>query len=180
MGTRGAVGIRYNNEDKVGFNPFSSYPKGLGKEILIWLNQCNERYLQDFFKEINTDGDEDVWDWKLHCMRKSFKLDNRFLIDSLFCEWAYIINLDSGKLEIYHGFNHDPDALGRYASQNIPRNWSGISHMVVVGPNGEAEPVDWKPKTYYGVALAQEVPLSDINRYKVSDSEEDNKIFVVD
>jgi hypothetical protein len=163
MGTRGAVGIRYNNEDKVGFNPFSSYPKGLGQEILIWLNQCNERYLQDFFKEINTESNEDVWDWKLHCMRKSFKLDNRFLIDSLFCEWAYIINLDSGKLEIYHGFNHDPDAPGRYAKESIPREWP--KNMVIVDENGKATPFEYNPKPYYGVVLDQEIPLSDINKY---------------
>jgi len=28
-----------------------------------------------------------------------------FLTDSLFCEWAYIINLDINELEIYKGFN---------------------------------------------------------------------------
>ena len=37
-----------------------------------------------------------------------------FLRDSLSCEWAYIINLDSGKLEVYRGFNQDPKAPGRY------------------------------------------------------------------
>lgn len=38
-----------------------------------------------------------------------------FLYDSLFCEWAYIINLDAEKLETYRGFNQDPKAPGRYA-----------------------------------------------------------------
>ena len=31
-----------------------------------------------------------------------------FLIDSLFCEYAYIVNFDDNVLECYKGFNHDP------------------------------------------------------------------------
>lgn len=66
--------------------------------------------------------------------------DNReFLADSLFCEWAYILNLDSERLECYTGFNKDPSAKGRYASQSIERG-SG----------------------YYGVALLKEIALPDI------------------
>lgn len=34
---------------------------------------------------------------------------NDFVKDSLFCEWAYIINLDSNELEIYVGFQKEPD-----------------------------------------------------------------------
>lgn len=38
-----------------------------------------------------------------------------FLADSLFCEWAYIVNLDDQTLEVYKGFNKNPHAPGRYA-----------------------------------------------------------------
>ena len=38
-----------------------------------------------------------------------------FLGDSLFCEWAYIVNIDELMLEVYKGFNKDPNAEGRYA-----------------------------------------------------------------
>ena len=62
-----------------------------------------------------------------------------FLADSLFCEWAYVINLDNSQFEVYRGFNQDPMAPGRYASCSIPDS------------NG-----------YCGVALIREVPLDTI------------------
>ena len=38
-----------------------------------------------------------------------------FMLDSLFCEYAYIINLDENVLEFYVGFRHMPHDLGRYS-----------------------------------------------------------------
>jgi hypothetical protein len=62
-----------------------------------------------------------------------------FLADSLFCEWAYLINLDDGVLEVYKGFNKDPRAAGRYASLMAPDQRMG----------------------YYGVRLLRTIPLAD-------------------
>jgi hypothetical protein len=39
-----------------------------------------------------------------------------FMADSLFCEYAYIINLDTGMLEFYEGFQKQPHTKGRYAN----------------------------------------------------------------
>ena len=65
-----------------------------------------------------------------------FMIDShKFLGDSLFCEWAYIINLDICSLEIYRGFNKDQNACGRYASLNPDQ--------------GE----------YFGVVLHETIPL---------------------
>lgn len=60
-----------------------------------------------------------------------------FLADGLFCEYAYIVNLDEGVLECYEGFSKDPMAAGRYAALH---------------DHGE----------YYGVVLKATYPLSSL------------------
>jgi hypothetical protein len=62
-----------------------------------------------------------------------------FLSDSLFCEYAYIINFDEGLLEFYKGFNKDMSAPGRYAKVDKPDR-----------------------QGYVGVALAGTIPLQEL------------------
>lgn len=71
-----------------------------------------------------------------------FMIDGKdFLLDSLFCEYAYIINIDNQTLEFYSGFNKkDRQHNGRYANkQNVNNN-----------------------KDYYGVCLIAKYPLEEI------------------
>lgn len=44
-----------------------------------------------------------------------------FLKDTLFCEWAYIINLDSNMIEIYGGRSNS--MLESFPLNDIPKNW---------------------------------------------------------
>ena len=39
-----------------------------------------------------------------------------FLLDSLFCEYGYIINLDTNKLEIWKGFQKRPNITNKYGT----------------------------------------------------------------
>lgn len=66
---------------------------------------------------------------------------SEFIKDSLFCEYAYIVNLDTGMLEFWEGFQTDPQQGNRY---------------------GE-DPVDCEhyPQPYYPCRLALEIPLAD-------------------
>lgn len=64
-----------------------------------------------------------------------YMIDNhKFMQDSLFCEWAYIINLTENTLEVYRGFNKrknkqakryavdKPDDMGYYAVKMLTNN----------------------------------------------------------
>ena len=64
---------------------------------------------------------------------------NEFLQDSLFCEWAYIANLDEGLFEIYEGFQTAEHDQGRYAS--------------------DKEGPDSPPEEYFPVALIAKLPI---------------------
>lgn len=105
-------------------------------------------------------GDQSTSDW--YCLLRNaqgslapyltgalpFMADNHtFLLDSLFCEYAYIVNLDDMTLEFYKGFNQNSKAAGRYAPQNQPRR------------NGE-------PSEYFGVVLMEAMPLADLPKTK--------------
>lgn len=46
---------------------------------------------------------------------------HEFIKDSLFCEWAYIVNLDDMVLEVYTGFQKEKHGLGRYTTSE-PRD----------------------------------------------------------
>lgn len=55
-------------------------------------------------------GDLEPWGEDL-----DYIIDNHdFIKDSLFCEYAYIINLDTYELEFFKGWQKTPDYLGRY------------------------------------------------------------------
>jgi hypothetical protein len=75
--------------------------------------------------------------------RTPFMIDSHaFLTDSLFCEWAYIINCDEKTLEVYDGCNKNPAAPGRYA--NIKPDDNG----------------------YVGVKLLRSIPLAQLRHKK--------------
>jgi len=77
-----------------------------------------------------------------------YMIDNQgFMQDSLFCEWAYVYNLDTSKLEIYRGFQTTPQE-NRYKFQ------------------------DDKEREYYHVALIKEVSYADLPDFDMNELEE--------
>jgi hypothetical protein len=179
MSTRGILGFRISETDKVSYNHSDSYPDGLGIQVLGFIREVDDVELKEIAERIeliNEDipptaeqikickeaGTVDLnvstrseKDWycllrnaqgDLESYRKTaenpsplpFMVDSSgFMTDSLFCEWGYIINIDTGNLEIYKGFNEDPEAPGRYASLRG-------------GENSE----------YYGIKLILELPFN--------------------
>lgn len=74
-----------------------------------------------------------------------------FIYDSLWCEWAYMINLETQCLEIYRGFNTDPNEAGPYASKKAEDS-----------------------SKYYGCRLLYEIP---VERIKLIKSEKEIEIM---
>lgn len=183
MGTRGALGFRIGEQDKVVYNHFDSYPSGLGVNVLTDLQthfigqpfdavlaqlhkvaselrlivdgkpEPTEADIKRYQKFANTSVDSgELTDWyvllrnaqgglKAYLSGDLDIMDSAasFLLDSLFCEWAYIINMDIETFEIYKGFNKDPEAPGRYAAQRREKD-------------GE----------YFGIELIQSWPLENL------------------
>lgn len=64
--------------------------------------------LREIFPEFDRDTSADILPiiQRGNCFRISNQL--RFAADSLFCEWAYVIDFDKRTFEVYQGFNKEP------------------------------------------------------------------------
>ena len=78
---------------------------------------------------------------------KAYMIDNSdFIEDSLFCEYAYIINLDTHCLEFYEGFQHEAQVGNRYGEKPTT--------------------TDYAPDYYYPCRLVMKMPLAEIKNVK--------------
>ena len=80
--------------------------------------------LQGFADLGVSEQSEDDWYCLLHKLQGNltdtlvvgYMIDgNNFAMDSLFCEWGYLVNLDDNILEVYSGFQKSPHTKGRFA-----------------------------------------------------------------
>lgn len=60
------------------------------------------------YPQFSRDTGPDILDWILEEEAPAVNSQLSFGGESLFCEWAYVINLDECTLEIYRGFNKKP------------------------------------------------------------------------
>lgn len=141
MSTRGAIGFHSNGVDKVTYNHYDSYPTVLGKSIMSELNKAKMcvkamRVMFDKFSMVEEeDDDKNSGNMTLlPYLTESFSMwdCSGFLKNSLFCEWAYIVNLDDEVLEIYKGANKHKTALGRYASADSDDGYCGVALVAVI------------------------------------------------
>ena len=148
MGTRGAIVLVANGEQKAIYNHWDSYPSGLGVEMLNFTRKNKRRSkafpaevaalkpvpsteptADDFVKyaEFHDPGVDTGKSWysllrhtqgDIPATLKAglFEPSDSFLADSLFCEWAYVIDCDNKVFEVYEGFQSEPHTMGRFAS----------------------------------------------------------------
>lgn len=70
---------------------------------------CLLRRLQGNFEALKIAVEED---------KHIYMIDSHdFIKDSLFCEYGYIVNLDSESLEFWLGFQREPDETNRYGTE---------------------------------------------------------------
>lgn len=147
MGTRGCYGFRKNGIDKITYNHWDSYPDCLGRTMVEFCKNTSIQEMNEIFDRLILVNESDkptaeqyeeckqyVNTWSIggwySLLRdaqgepKAYKNGLRYMIDShdfikdsLFCEYAYIINLDTNKLELWKGFRREPDIHNRYGME---------------------------------------------------------------
>jgi hypothetical protein len=129
MGTRNSTIVIQDGLMKVAqYGQWDGYPAGAGFGILDFLKDVNMDAFREGVSNCTEFTDAEIEKGVLiadnpHLSRdvgygilelitdaNGLKLhsDTRFVADSLFCEWAYVIDLDKNKLEVYEGFNQKP------------------------------------------------------------------------
>ncbi len=133
MSTRGAYGFRYKETDKIQYNHCDSYPSGLGTDICKFISKHPVEKLKKFFNRIMLKKhDNELYD-KLRSIQGNLDslmkkktpvmIDNKdFLQDSLFCEWGYVINLDTEVLEVYKGWQNEATRNRYYLTPRERKN----------------------------------------------------------
>lgn len=142
MGTRHLICIYIDGECKLAqYGQWDGYPEGQGSDIVKFLQQKD--FSLDFFKErakaitlyseeeitktietnanwhndypwLSRDFGSDILDYVYNTNARVANNDPVFSADSLFCEWAYVIDLDAEMLEVYRGFQKEPHTKGRF------------------------------------------------------------------
>jgi len=108
-----------------------------------------------------------------------YMIDSReFLYDSLFCEWAYILNMDTNELEIYIGYQKEKDKVkGRYGDNDWfiaqlknhpgfkakPKYTKGLAAAELYGLDPE----------YYGVSLIKSIPFNEVTEELMEEIEQE-------
>ncbi len=195
MGTRGAWGFVINDNARLTYNHFDSYPEGLGSDILAWARQVSDwdkvkQQAMDLHMvneqespteeealkvaEFSDSGVSTGQDWYAalrKCqgdpdatLRSGYMTENsEFPLDSLFCEWAYLIDLDKGVFEVYQGFQTEVPTAGRWAGRPTAEedNDRYAAHVEWCKANGR-EPWDDRVSKYKAVMLREVWPLHDL------------------
>jgi hypothetical protein len=180
VGTRNLTAVILDGDFRIAqYGQWDGYPTGEGATVLEFLSSFDrttfERKLRaaSFLtdEEIEAINADPLWKEKYpHLSRDAGAeilsmvfngpdgiklLDKRdFAGDSLFCEWAYIIDLDAEQLEVYKGFNHSPlDSSERFA--HLPSYTT---------EHGERN-------TYYPIRKIKSYPLNELPSVEKMDAE---------
>lgn len=92
-------------------NPWDEFdPNGSG-----WVTMENSAKFKEKYPELHRDTGAKV----LAMLPCKLQNEIEFVKDGLFCEWAYVIDLDAGTFEVYQGFQTEA-CVGRFAAMDDP------------------------------------------------------------
>lgn len=156
MGTRNLTAVMLNGEYKIAqYGQWDGYPSGQGLTALEFLRDAN---IADFKKSVSEcrflSSDEldelGKTDWKkthAHLSRdraaeilglvdggvRELKNSIGFAGDSLFCEYAYIVDLDKETFEVFEGYNKNKVIEGRFTTgMEFLENTDGYHPVVLI------------------------------------------------
>lgn len=149
MGTRNLTMVKLGEKLFGQYGQWDGYPSGNGVEVLDFLqDHFDEPKFKAAFEKVNFVPDDEVEKVyndlakagvkdDLNPMTREMgtgileyiqtaeepKLFNSisFAADSLFCEWAYLVDLDERKLRVFQGFNQSPLEDGQLFASEIAK-----------------------------------------------------------
>lgn len=100
-----------------------------------WVNMAVSKKHSETYPERSRDTGAEILNL-VYKSKEPMKLKNdiSFASDSLFCEWAYVIDLDKKKLEVYKGFNESPLSRtegDRFAAMPLEPKSSGTQYYPI-------------------------------------------------
>lgn len=141
MGTRHLIAVYQGGTHKIGqYGQWDGYPSGQGKDVLTFLHDENKVHMLKEYRlkncrfltpkeiekinleknpiesrpQLSRNMGADILNLAATVDRLALVDSLEFAADSLFCEWAYVIDFDQNVFEVYKGFN-TTQAVGRFA-----------------------------------------------------------------
>lgn len=143
--------LNLSKGDKFGFVPYSDA----------------QRFAMSY-PHLNRDMGAGILAWVQSAKAPEVTLSVQFAADGLFCEWAYVLDLDHDMLEIYQGFGKTPPPPGeRFADFQLETYGADVGQYYPVRLV-DKKPIDWiRSEDEFDV----QGWLSDLGR--IADEEED-------
>lgn len=110
-----------------------------------WLSLAESEEFRKKLPELHRDTGCEILDMIRWGECRGVNLNVDFGADSLFCEWAYVLDLDRNVLEVYRGFQTEPHSDGRWAKYPVCDE-ERRNHKTV----------------YYPIRLVKEYPFDDL------------------
>jgi hypothetical protein len=83
---------------------------------------------KDMHPQLERSCGADILKYVRHNKNLPVSIDDSFMYDSLFCEWAYYVDLDNNVLEVYEGFNKTPlvEGVDRFYKADISGEYKPV------------------------------------------------------